>query len=192
MNGKKLLLPVVLLVLCLGVATIAYPALQKSQRKEQLQTQTPAQEPVTENQTPPETVTAPDFIVLDAQGKEVHLSDFKGKPVVINFWASWCGYCDLEMPDFQKVYDTQKEDVVFMMININDGKRETQETATAYLKEKNITLPVYFANGGDILENYDANTLPTTYIIDKDGNFYGYAKGAVDSETLETALAQVK
>jgi len=195
MNGKKRFIPVILLLLCLGIATAVYPTLKKNYTNQQLtkkattQETDLAQEPT---DVPTDLEIAPDFTVTDINGNEVHLSDFKGKPVIMNFWASWCGYCDDEMPAFQKVYEAHKEDVVFLMININDGQRETVESAKIYMEEKGLTLPIYFSNMGDVVQNYDVTSLPTTYLIDKEGNRYGYAKGAMDADALETALSEMK
>ena len=73
----------------------------------------------------PELTLAPDFTVYDLEGNEVHLTDFFGKPIIVNFWASWCGPCKMEMPDFDVAYNTYKDDIVFLMVNMTDGSRET-------------------------------------------------------------------
>ncbi|MBP3544577.1 MAG: TlpA family protein disulfide reductase, partial [Lachnospiraceae bacterium] len=81
---------------------------------------------VEEETTEPEKVPAPDFTVIDAEGNEVKLSDMRGKPVVVNFWASWCGPCKMEMPEFEEVYKELGDEVHFMMVNLTDGWQETQ------------------------------------------------------------------
>ena len=91
-----------------------------------------------------ETTPAPDFTVLDYDGKEVKLSAFKGKPVVLNFWASWCGPCKSEMPDFNEIYQEYKDQICFMMVNLTDGTQETMEKAKAYVDGQGYSFPVYF------------------------------------------------
>ena len=83
-------------------------------------------------------MTAPDFTVYDLDGNPVSLSDYFGKPIVLNFWASWCGPCKMELPDFQETYDELGGDVQFLIVNLTDGSRETVETASAYLKEQGL------------------------------------------------------
>ena len=88
---------------------------------------------VMEEPTEEEKYLAPDFIVYDSEGNEVALSDFLGQPVVLNFWASWCGPCKSEMPDFQEVYEEYGEEVQFLMVNLTDGSQETVESASDYI-----------------------------------------------------------
>lgn len=78
-----------------------------------------------EEEKPKEKIKAPDFTVVDAKGDSVNLSDLLGKPIVLNFWASWCPPCKSEMPDFNEVYKEVGEDITFMMVDLVDGQRET-------------------------------------------------------------------
>ena len=87
---------------------------------------------------------AKDFTVLDEKGNKVKLSDFRGKPVVINFWASWCYYCKEEMGDFDTSYLEHSNEVVYLMINATDGVQETKQTADAYIKESGYFFDVYY------------------------------------------------
>ena len=82
-----------------------------------------------------EAVQAPDFTVYDGSGSAVQLSDYFGKPIVLNFWASWCGPCKSEMPDFDDAYAQQGEEIQFLMVNSTIG-RETQEKARSYVEEE--------------------------------------------------------
>ncbi|MDQ9824562.1 TlpA disulfide reductase family protein, partial [Acinetobacter sp. 163] len=76
---------------------------------------------------------APDFTVYTVDGEAVKLSDYFGKPIVLNFWASWCGPCKMEMPEFNKMAETLDGEVQFLMVNMTDGSRETVETASQYV-----------------------------------------------------------
>ena len=136
-------------------------------------------------------VAAPDFTVLDAQGNEVKLSDFQGKPVVLNFWASWCGPCKSEMPDFDEVYGEYGEEVQFMMVNLTDGSRETVETATEFVEEQGYSFPVYFDTQSQGAIAYGVMAIPTTYFIDAQGNAVARAMSALDKETLEQGIGMI-
>jgi thiol-disulfide isomerase/thioredoxin len=114
-----------------------------------------------------EKTKAPDFTVLDADGNTVKLSDMFGKPIVLNFWASWCLACKSEMPEFNKVYKETGDDVTFMMIDLVDGQQETKEKGEQYIKKQDFSFPVYFDIKQDAADTYGIVSLPTTIFIDK-------------------------
>ena len=134
---------------------------------------------------------APDFTVTDRDGNNVKLSDFKGKPVIINFWATWCGFCKQEMPDFEKAYKKYGDDIVFMMINATDGNRETVDKAKSYIDKNNFTFPVYFDTKFEANYAYGVTGLPITYFIDKDGNLIANAGGMINSSILEQGIDMI-
>lgn len=127
---------------------------------------------------------APDFTVYDSDGNPVRLSDFKGKPVVINFWATWCGYCVKEMPYFEKAFAEYGGEVVFMMINVTDGYQETKESAMEFIAEKGYTFPVYYDTELSATYAYGAYSLPATGFIDKNGFFITGQTGMISEEKL--------
>lgn len=131
---------------------------------------------------------APDFTVYDKNGETISLSSMAGKPVVVNFWATWCGYCKKEMGDFQAAYEKYGDQVHFMMVNQTDGQRETAEIAQAYLDENGFTFPVYFDKELDAAMTYGIRSLPTTLLVDKDGNLLAFQPGQVSAATLEGAI----
>ena len=136
----------------------------------------------------PDKVPAADFTVFDGEGNPRDLSDFSGSPVILNFWASWCHYCKLEMPDFEEAFAQYGDDVVFMMIDVADGKRETRESGQAYIDENGYTFPVYFDTGLEAASAYNITGLPTTVFIDADGNI---AKTVSGAQTLEKLTAEI-
>ena len=134
---------------------------------------------------------APDFTVTDAAGNEVRLSDFRGKGVVLNFWASWCGPCKMEMPDFNEKYLELGKDINFIMVNSTDGSRETVEIASEFIKSTGYSFPVYYDNDSDASMKYGVYSLPTTFFIDADGNFVTYATGAISGDILQKGIDMI-
>lgn len=136
----------------------------------------------------PEKVLAPDFTVYDAEGNPVQLYDYIGKPLVVNFWASWCGPCQMEMPHFEDKYQELGDEVQFLMINMTDGGRETVDSASAFIAEKGYTFPVLYDTDSNAALTYGAYSLPTTYFIDADGYAVAQATGAIDADTLQQGI----
>lgn len=174
--------------LLLGGASVLYSRLGAGLEAQQLASQNEA-EP--EDGETAEKVAAPDFTVYDAEGGEIRLSDYSGKPVVLNFWASWCGPCKREMPEFQAAFEELGEDIAFLMVNMTDGSRETADTAAAFVEEAGYTFPVYYDRDMDAASAYGAYSLPTTYFIDAEGFVIARAAGAIDGETLQTGIDMI-
>ena len=133
---------------------------------------------------------APDFTAYDADGNAVQLSDYFGKPLVLNFWASWCGPCKSEMPAFQQAYE-QEEGVQFLLVNMTGG-RETQADAEALLAQEGYTFPVLFDLDLDAAMTYGVTALPTTYFLDAEGNLVAWAQGAINEQTLQQGLDMIR
>ena len=141
--------------------------------------------------TEPELTLAPDFTVYDLEGNEVHLTDFFGKPIIVNFWASWCGPCKMEMPDFDVAYNTYKDDIVFLMVNMTDGSRETVEVASEFIANSGYTFPVYYDTQYNAAITYSVASLPTSYFLNSQGELVAHAKGAIDAETLQRGIDMI-
>ena len=131
---------------------------------------------------------APDFTVYDLEGNPHKLSDFRGKPVLLNFWASWCGPCQMEMPDFQKFYESHGDQVHFVIVNLTDGQQETVETASAFITEKGYTFPVYYDTDIDAAMKYGVSAVPVSYFIDAEGYFVAWAQGALTADMLQQGM----
>ena len=134
---------------------------------------------------------APDFVVYDENGNEVHLYDYIGKPIVLNFWASWCGPCKMEMPDFNERYLQLGDEIHFLMINMTDGARETIPTASAFITEQGYQFPVFYDTTGSAAMTYGAYSLPTTFFIDAQGHAIAQAVGAIDADTLQQGIDMI-
>ena len=182
------------LIVVIGGAALLYNFLKDHVETEQLL----VEESVNENKNtedngekenePAELTKAFDFTVYDEEGNAVKLSDFEGKPVVLNFWASWCGPCKSEMPDFEEAYGEYGEEIQFLMVNMTDGYQETIESAKKLITDSGYTFPVYYDTDLEAAKAYSVYSIPVTYFIDKDGYMTAYAQGALDKATLQKGI----
>lgn len=181
-------LGIAILVLLAGNAAYNYlkERVQPSQRLSNTESETDTNES-SSNTTYP----ARDFAMQDINGNEVKLSEQFGKPIVVNFWASWCPPCKDEMPDFEKVYQEMGEQVTFMMVDLVDGTRETLETGSAYIASAGYTFPVYFDVNQEATYAYAITSIPTTLFINAEGEIVANAVGAIDEETLRKGIALI-
>lgn len=144
-----------------------------------------------ENKTP-----AIDFELKDQYGKTHKLSDYKGKVVFLNFWATWCPPCKMEMPDIQKLYEKyekqgEKSEVVVLSVAAPNTQDEKNiDGIKAFLEENGYTYPVLMDDGGYTFGAYRISSLPTTFMIDKEGNVFGYVQGGLTQEAMESIIEQ--
>ena len=131
---------------------------------------------------------APDFTAYDADGNAVNLSDFRGKPVILNFWASWCGPCKAEMPDLESAWQAYREEIHFVTVNLTDGSSETVETASAYIAQQGYTFPVYYDTELSAAYAYGVNSIPRTYFIDAQGNLLTSVTQMITAEQLQQGI----
>ena len=186
----SLLVLILVFVVLIGGAYVLYSRLSAGTQSDNLSAQAaaPAQETETAGGGESPRVEAPDFTVVDADGTEVKLSDYVGKPIVLNFWASWCSPCKSEMPEFNAAWEELDGEVQFLMVNMTDGARETVESAREYVEGEGFTFPVLFDTKSEAAIAYSAYSLPTTYFIDAEGYVTARAVGAIDGETLQKGL----
>ena len=144
-----------------------------------------------ENKTP-----AIDFELKDQYGKTQKLSDYKGKVVFLNFWATWCPPCKMEMPDIQKIYEKyekqgEKSEVVVLSVAAPNTQDEKDiDGIKSFLEENGYTYPVLMDDGGYTFGAYRISSLPTTFMIDKEGNVFGYVQGGLTQEAMESIIEQ--
>ena len=190
-KNKTFILLAVLLVILIGGAGFFYNKLRSSYKTDALTKTSQTTENETESgETTVE--TAPDFTMTNASGEEVKLSDFFDKPVVLNFWASWCGPCKSEMPHFEDAYQKYGEDINFVIVNLTDGARETVENASDFIEEQGYTFPLYFDTNTEGAVTYGTYSIPVTYFIGADGVPVAQANGALDAETLQKGLDMIQ
>lgn len=191
-NIKIILIITLLVALILG-ASLLYKHLAPSINSNQLATQPNTNQSSNSsnsntNTTEPQKVPVPEITVFDIDGNPHKLTDFKGKPIIMNFWATWCGYCKMEMPTFQKMYEKYGDDINFLIINMTDNDRETVEKASEYIKSEGFTFPVYYDKNMSVANTYRVMSLPMTILIDADGYHAAHAVGAMDEDTLQEGI----
>lgn len=193
----------VVLVGLIGGASVLYNKYSTEVENERLMTEDSTQAEIEENniaeeaanetaeepkEESAEEVLAPDFTVYDQDGNEVNLSEYIGKPTIVNFWASWCGPCQMEMPDFDEKYKELGEEVHFLMVNMTDGSQETIETAKAFVEKSGYSFPVYYDTDMDAAMTYGVTSLPSTFFIDAEGKAVAWAQGMIDAATLQKGI----
>ncbi|WP_276929791.1 cytochrome c biogenesis protein CcdA [Herbinix luporum] len=140
-----------------------------------------------------------DFTLKDQYGNEHTLSDYKGKVVFLNFWATWCNPCLREMPDIEKIYKqygkNQEEVIILAVANPSSDEYPnnadvSKDEIIAFLDENGYTFPVVFDETGNLLSEYLISAFPTTFLIDKEGNISGYAPGMLTKDMMDNVIEQ--
>lgn len=193
MNKKNIIITVVsvaVLVLLIAGAALLYNKLSDGNEPDRL-TNNESEGELDKEGTEAEDKSkymAHDFTVYDADGNAVKLSDMRGKPVVLNFWASWCPPCKREMPDFNEKYLEYKDEIHFMMVNLTDGQQETQSSAEKFLATTDYVFPVYYDTDLSATYAYGIYSVPQTFFIDEEGVLVTMAQGAIDASVLQEGI----
>ena len=185
---KKINIIIWVVAIC---AIMAAAYILYSKRQPQIIIEPPAQQSQAISQSTQNTnPVAPDFTLKDLNGNDVKLSDYKGKIVILNFWAVWCKYCLVEMPDFNELNkELEKEnEVVILAINSQESPNKVKE----YLSSSNIDLKVLLDQDGAVTQTYGITGFPTTFFIDKDGTLVTYISGMTDKKTLLEYISKIK
>lgn len=168
----------------------ATPTVQVTQQPEATDTPEATDAPE-ESQAP---IPALDFTLTDQFGNTHTLDQYKGKTILLNFWATWCGPCRSEMPDLQAVYEdygnNEKDLVVLGVAAPNLGQEGSAEDISAFLEENGYTYPTLMNEDASLFYSYGISSFPTTFMIDKNGNVYGYIMGAQSREVFDDIIQQ--
>lgn len=198
MKNKKLILGIVGFAAFLGLVYVAYNGLSEEYadklNKGSNSDITNGNVDNEDNQSGGESVRekAIEFTVYDEEMNKVKLSDYIGTPVVLNFWATWCGYCKEEMPAFQAASEKYSEDdVKILMINMTDGKSETKESAIEYMKNNNYTMKMLLDIDQEVAYGYKVSGIPRTIFIDKNGYINMDKVGVIKAEYLNAKIEEL-
>ena len=131
---------------------------------------------------------APDFTLRFADGSTNNLSDWQGKPVVLNFWATWCPPCREEMPGFVEAYKRHGQDMVVVAVNAQESAAE----AAAFMASHDMAFPVALDSRGEIQQLYNVRGLPTTVFLDREGRVAGQWQGLLPYAQLEEMIADLQ
>ena len=187
MNKMKRALIIIFLILLAFVAVFIFAGKEASEKNETSPSQSQTAQEETDKETE-EKIKVPNFTALDEEGNEVELYDFLGKPLVLNFWARWCGPCRAEMPDFDSAYKEHGEEINFLMVNLTDGSTETVESASEFIGLEGFSFPLLFDSTQEAAYLYGVYSIPMTFFVDAEGYLVARATGSIDGEMLKSGL----
>lgn len=132
--------------------------------------------------------TPPDFELRTLNDEVVKLSDLKGKKVILNFWASWCGPCKAEMPHMQNYYDklTEDDNLEMVAVNMTTQERRGVGAVEKFIEDYELTFPIPLDKAGEVTLDYEVLSIPTTYMIGADGKLQHKIVGPMDEKTLRS------
>ena len=173
----NLIVTVLVLIIVIGGGMLLYRELQNDVKLE-----------VPLETLDPNAQLAPDFTVQDSSDGVWSLSDFRGKPVLLNFWSSTCPPCMAEMPLFQKYWEEYGDQVEFMIVNLTDGYNDTFASAMEVVMENGYMFPVYFDIASEGAIAYSIRSIPMTFFIDANGVIVSEHLGMLTEETIEAGI----
>lgn len=176
---KKILIILLLMAMMLTSACTS----DKAEIPKKVEGATDNVEKASENKT-----MAPDFELKDMEGNTVKLSDFLGKKVMINFWATWCKYCVEEMPDLMKLQEAHKDDLVVLFVNVGESK----DTVQKFIDKEKLTGTVLLDENKDVASLYGVDAYPTTFAINEKGEAVTYFKGILSYDLMEQMYKVIK
>lgn len=184
---KKLLLIILVVGLVasgcskLNTPIIEAPPPQPPEQSVQVEQEEQEEQAFEEQQEEKKKVIAPDFELESLDGTKIKLSETRDKNVLLNFWATWCGYCVLEMPDLQKLQEAYKDDLLILTVNVGESK----ETVEQFMKDNNLDLKVVLDEKMNVANTYGVRSYPTTVAINKKGEVISGYIGMLTYEQME-------
>ncbi|MDR3596315.1 TlpA disulfide reductase family protein [Clostridium sp.] len=190
MDKKLLLVLVICFVGFLTISYIGYNSLSPSYNQKSMESKVDtSQNNDSNNSSSKDKNKEKDFIVYDENLNKVKLSDYIGKPVVVNFWASWCPPCKGEMPLFDEISSKYKQDeLAVLMVNMTDGQRETVDSAKKFISDKKYKMNVLFDKEESAAMNYNIESIPRTLFIDKNGYIIKDYIGEITKAELDNQI----
>lgn len=194
------IVPAIALVLVIAAAGFLYPQLavryapdRGEKSASAAQTAVPEESAAPLESAEPDTGAdlAPDFTVVNAEGSPVSLSDFAGKPVVVNFWATWCPPCRAELPGFDSLYAEYGDRVEFLMVDMTDVANDTVTGVKEFVAENGFSFPVYYDTEFSAADAYAINAIPVTIFVRADGTLAAQQIGSMQESQLRAYLDEL-
>ena len=124
------------------------------------------------------------FTLKDSHGNDVTLSEYKGKTVVLNFFATWCTYCKMELPSLEEINNTRDDIVIFLVATPDIGNEGSKEYIESFMEENGYSMTVLYDETGEVVSKYNVSGLPTSFFFKPDGSVLGYVPGYVEESNL--------
>ena len=187
----KLIIYVLVLILLIFASVKSYESLTKKYTTQDISAETEKNKTQENTNIEKNVEKATDFTVIDTNGKKISLSDYLGKPVVVNFWATWCGPCKMELPAFDKLCKEYDGQVSFMMVNLTDGYQETVDGVKQFVSENEYVFPVFFDTEYSASDSYQIYSIPETIFVDKEGKLVKSQIGAMSEDILRKYIEEL-
>ena len=130
------------------------------------------------------------FTLKDNKGNDVTLSEYKGKTVVLNFFATWCTYCKMELPSLEEINSTRDDIVIFLVATPDIGNEGSKEYIESFMEENGYSMTVLYDDTGEVVSKYNVSGLPTSFFFKPDGSVLGYVPGYVEESSLISILEE--
>ena len=194
-KALRWIVPAAALAIVIALAALLYPRLAvhyapetEPEQPRETAAAAAATDPAVSDEPEQAEPAAPDFTVTDIHGEPFTLSEHRGRPVVVNFWAMWCPPCRSELPAFESLCAEYGDRIDFMMVNLTDGQRDTEDIVRSFIAEQGYTFPVYYDKEFSAANAYEIYSIPVTVFIRPDGTIANQQIGAMQEHVLRAYL----